>query len=146
MIVSSVDGRLRIRDDALRNPSTARALEKRLLALKGIVEVKINQRIGSLLVLYDEAVTGIKGIRDAVAGYLDVRRPIRDTVVRKRGKERSVIRRISKKVSNIGMLASLAFSVIAAILGAEGLHVASGALFLFFFAMHFSRHRELVFA
>ncbi len=58
MISSFIDGRVRIRCDALRNPEAAAAIEGTLRETPGVLSATANPRTGGLLVEYDpEAVT-----------------------------------------------------------------------------------------
>ena len=144
MIVSFIDGRLRIRDVSLKYPSTAENLRKVLLDIKGVSEVETNRRVGSLLVIYDKAVTGITKIVEAASAYLNIKERTKDIVQRKRTP--AVAKKlIVRRASNIGMILSLATSVIAAIVGVKGLHIAAGTAFLLFFVAHFAQHKEKVF-
>jgi len=146
MITSFIDGRLRIRDESLKNPSTAENLRKVLFEVKGVSAVEINRRVGSFLVIYDKAVTGIMKIVEAASAYLNMKEMINDAVQRKKKKTAVAKKRIVRRVSNIGMFLSLAASVIAAIVGGKFLHIAAGIAFLIFFATHFAQHKEKIFA
>lgn len=47
-------GRLRLRDTLFRGFDEQAPLREKLLALKGVLEVRINRRVGSLLVIFDK--------------------------------------------------------------------------------------------
>jgi hypothetical protein len=54
--VHHVPGRLRIRAKAFQcNPAKARSLERQLRAMEGVLEVRHNERNGSLTIAYDPA-------------------------------------------------------------------------------------------
>ena len=56
MLTSFIDGRLRLRHAALKNPDTLALLERTALGLEGVNSATGNPRTGSLLLTYDPAV------------------------------------------------------------------------------------------
>ncbi len=56
MLTSFIDGRLRLRHTALKNPDTLALLERTALGLEGVNSATGNPRTGSLLLTYDPAV------------------------------------------------------------------------------------------
>ncbi|MBZ0157820.1 MAG: hypothetical protein K8I29_16615 [Alphaproteobacteria bacterium] len=141
MVTSYVEGRVRVRDKALNRSSTITALKESLLKYKGIIKVTENRRVGSLLVIYDRAVTGIRKIMAIIAGYLNTSGTLNKVTasIKRSGKA-------FRRAINIGMLSALLASIVAAIVGSKGMHVIAGTGFLALFAMHFYRHKEMVFA
>lgn len=71
MVVSHIDGRLRIRDNAIKNPNVAFAVEDVLKGNEGVIEASVNQRVGSVLINYDLAITDIKKIMRMITPYLN---------------------------------------------------------------------------
>ncbi|KJR42499.1 membrane protein [Candidatus Magnetoovum chiemensis] len=54
-------------------------------------------------------------------------------------------RTVKRKLLNIAMLAALIISAISALVGASGLHIASGIIFLAFCITHIYKHNRLLF-
>lgn len=71
MVASFIDGRIRIRDEALILRSLACNIQDALLKNKGITRASVNPRAGSLLVNYDTAEMNREGIIGLIAGYLN---------------------------------------------------------------------------
>lgn len=143
MVASLIEGRARIRDERFREPSTADAARERLLVLRGIASVTVNRRVGSVLVLYDELLTGIEEIIEALAPFMEQKRSCRRRTEdgRKAAAKKRAGRRYSRKAVAAGMLVSLLATVTAAA-GSTGVHVAAGVLFLGLAAMHVAHHRQ----
>lgn len=142
MIVSLIDGRIRIRDIRLRGDIFSTALKERLLAQRGITEVLINCKVGSLLVFYNTAEVNTTEIINILSNYLD----IADNP--KTSRARSKIRKVSiskQRIIKIGMLSSLALNLIAAVLDAKALHITAGIIFLGFLGSHLIKRRRLIF-
>jgi hypothetical protein len=74
MVASSIDGRIRIRDEAFTNRSLSCGIQDALLKNKGITRASVNRRVGSLLVTYDAATMNGEEIVGVIAGYLDAGR------------------------------------------------------------------------
>ncbi len=56
MLASFIDGRVRLRHPALKNPASLALLERSALALEGVTEARGNPCTGSLLLTYNPAV------------------------------------------------------------------------------------------
>lgn len=157
VIASCIDGRLRVRDDLLRNTAAAEAVRRALLAVPGIREVSTNPRAGSLLVLFQQAQTTLGKITDLLNRYLLPEKSAptsfpRRSVPERRSHDRRTLptRRseialgIRRRAVNLGMLAMLLVSMAGAVLDAKSLHIISGVLFLGIFAIHlFDKRRSL---
>lgn len=140
MIVSFVEGRMRIRDECLKMPTIANAVEKTLMRIRGITEVAVNRRAGSILVLYDRSVLKIQQILNILADYLDINTFYRKT-------EQVVMNPvIRRRIAKIGMPLSLAISISAALLDLKALHVAFGVIFLGFLGLHLYLYKNIIFA
>ena len=157
VIASSIDGRVRFRDELFRNAEAAEAVKRDLLAVPGIREVSTNSRAGSLLVKYQQAQTTLRKIADFLGRYLLPERPAsasfparsaperrsreRRTLPSRRSASAPQIRRLAV---NLGMLASLSLSMAGAVLDAMSLHIVAGVFFLGTLAIHlFDKRRSL---
>lgn len=134
MVVSAIEGRIRIRDEALREGETASLVEQALLECAGVERASANPRTGSLLVAYDAATTSVAAMAGVAADLLS---PQAFQPGRGNGS------RVRLTAVHFGMLASLALNLLAALSGAEGLHVVAGLGFLAFLAAHLSRFATL---
>lgn len=156
VIASSIDGRVRIRDDLFRNAAAAEAVKRHLLAVPGIREVSTNSRAGSLLVKYQQAQTTLRKITDFLGRYLPERLapeglPARSIPERRSHDRRTLptrrepsLARLRRQAVNLGMLSSLLLSMAGAVLDAMSLHIVAGVLFLGILAIHlFEKRRSL---
>jgi len=157
VIASCIDGRLRIRDEVLRNASAAETVRRALLAVPGIREVSANPRAGSLLVLYHQAQTTLRKITDLLRRHLLPERsataslPERSASERRAHDRRTLPTRrselasgIRRRAVNLGMLAALLVSMAGAVLDAKTLHIVAGVFFLGVLAIHlFDKRRSL---
>lgn len=71
MIASFIDGRVRIRTAALRNPATLAMVENVIRAREGVRSVQSNPRTGSLLVEYDPEVIPRSALLEAAKALED---------------------------------------------------------------------------
>ncbi len=167
VVASLVAGRVRIRDNELKKAQQAQRVREELLGTPGVSSVEANPRVGSLLVLYDEALAALEKILKAVSEILDSEVDMGESAVPlhgeseggepargfwrrtlQRGKVTPVEPSILKRriLSNIGMLSSLLVSVVAALFDLKKLHILSGVLFLLLFGEHFYQRRARMFA
>lgn len=141
MIASFINGRIRIRDEKLKSIAAASHIEKKLSHLKGILNVSINRRAGSILIFYDKTVWRIEqalyALADYLADYLDIGRV---------GCKRRISCIADRKTVNLGMLVSLALSMFAAALDIAALHITAGIVFLGFLGLHLFRYKNMLFA
>lgn len=134
--VSSIPGRLRIRDHALRNTWLCRQLAARLSGTDGIVSLETNSRAGSIVILYDAQRTDAQAIEtavDAVIADLQAKQPARG------GK--STQKKLNR-VAKAGMIGSLAASMALAAAGNKRWHAATGVIFLGCLGVHLAVHRR----
>jgi hypothetical protein len=65
VIASFIDGRIRLRGAALKNPDNMAMLRSFIGAQQGILDLRANSRTGSLLVFYDPAVLSREALASA---------------------------------------------------------------------------------
>lgn len=73
-VVSSISGRIRLRDDRLKRKETALALESRLGSCAAVRSAAWNRRTGSMLIIYDAASVSHSAILGLLNPYLPVMR------------------------------------------------------------------------
>lgn len=164
VVASQLEGRVRIRDEGLKREPLASRVKEALLATPGVSGVEANTRVGSLLVLYSAALTAAEKILKTVSQLLgSAREPAGEAGQegaegaeapraawklplpwRTPHAERSVLKR--RVLNNIGMLAALTVSLVAAIFHLKKLHILTGVIFLALFGDHFYQRRARMFA
>lgn len=134
-IVSSLPGRIRLRDSSLRQPQRLARLRAELAVLEGVSSVRANAAAGSLVIVYAaefDAGRMEAAVAAAAAAAIGARHaPIRVRHARVR----------SNTNVNRGMLGSLAASLLALAVGKRW-HAVSGGVFLAFLALHLASHRR----
>lgn len=150
MIVSMIDGRMRIRHLRLKKRAFADEFKRHLSADKGLKEVLINLRVGSALLIYDASIISAERIIKRISKFLGI---TQETEIPKDRKINiNPIRKLSlskintRKAISIGLAASLTASLIALIFGSKVLHVAFGLVFLGFAAVHILKYKKLLLA
>lgn len=135
-IVSSISGRIRLRDAGLRDPLRLERLNRSVKSFKGVLTVEANRGAGSLVVHYDPAQIDhgqIEAQLEAMAGA-ELARPVPE----RRRITRVQVNRYAKR----GMLASLAVSLLLAATGQKRWHALSGAMFVACLMVHLAIHRR----
>lgn len=163
VVTSHFDGRIRIRDEGLKLESMAGEVKEAVLASEGVNSVEANPRVGSLLVLYDAAVTAVEKILKVISDLLGSGdQQTEETEPSTTGwRARSVagvaaVKRLSRSIPAIpprlkrnlvngGMLLSLFVSVLLGFIGLKKLHILTGIIFIALFGDHFYLHKERVF-
>ena len=147
VVASHFEGRLRVRDERLRNGQVAARVREELLDTPGVEGVEASARVGSILVLYAAGVTGADRILEVVSGTLgSVEGPVSADLGKMFPRVSLTIPpRLKRTVVNVGMLASLLLSIAAAIFDLKKLHILTGILFLAFFGDHLFERRQLIF-
>lgn len=134
-IVSTVSGRVRIRDARLKKVPVATLVEEILSACTAITGTETNCRVGSVLVRFDTDREDAAAIAKLVADALDVAAASALDGVRQcaRFPVRCLptnLPRLKRAAVNGGLSGSLLVSAAAAMLHLKSLHVVSGWLFL----------------
>jgi hypothetical protein len=139
MIASMTQGRLRLRSGALKVEEIAREARERLLDLKGVVEVQVNQRVGSLLVFYDKARIGAEALlrRAAELLHVDLER-LRAGVARA---DKALRTPQARRAVKAGMAGALILAVGALAVSGKA-HAGAGVLFLALGGVHMVQNRR----
>lgn len=135
-IVSSLPGRIRLRDAALKNPARSARLAAALAALPAVASVEANCTVGSLLIHYDAAQCASDAIERQVEAALDAELQLPRSALPPSTRVR--INRAAK----YGMLASLGSSLVLAALGNKRWHAATGLVFVACLGAHLTVHRR----
>ncbi|MBK1687591.1 HMA2 domain-containing protein [Rubrivivax gelatinosus] len=145
-IVSSVPGRLRLRDARLRRDALRDAVLARLDSLPALRTLRANAAAGSVVVEYDgtrvDEAAMCREVLDAVAPWLPAREAAPSPAPAAARPRRPGRRRQLARATNVGMLASLGSSLALAAAGAKAAHVATGSVFLGLLGVHLAMHRR----
>lgn len=138
-IVSSLPGRIRLRDPSLHQADRLDRLAAALAAMEGVLAVDGNARAGSLVLRYEAAGRDVEAMEAAVDAAADAEfarpRPHLKPSTRVR------VNRYAKR----GMLASLAASLALAAAGQKRWHALTGGAFVACLMVHLAvHHRHLV--
>jgi cation transport ATPase len=146
MITSYADGRARFRHDVLQRSAVTAKIEGELASLVGVTHFTVNQRVGSLLVTYDHLQVTIDDILAVLRKHIPSfsRRAADD---RRKGPRRERGFQLAKRrVLNIGLIVSLAGSLIALPLKAKTAHVQLGIVFTVLSLLHAIDKKRTLFA
>ena len=173
VVASLLEGRVRVRDEGLKKEPLVARVREALLELPGVSAVEANPRVGSLLVIYSAALTAAEKVLRTVSDLVGSGEEFREGAEPAQGREKtpfaekassaasrvrsrmlSLVGRAAlavpsgtkKRLVNIGMLASLALSLAAAIFGLKKLHILAGIVFVALFGDHFYQRKEQIFA
>ena len=135
-IVSSLPGRIRVRDRVLRNPMRLDQLEAALIKIEAVTSIQSNPGAGSVILYFDAAQTDTEVLEAAVDAAVDavLAAPL------PAGK-RSLNMRVNR-YAKAGMLGSLATSLALAATGQKRWHAVTGGLFVACLGVHLSVHRR----
>lgn len=137
-IVSSLPGRIRLRDPALRQADRLARLSAVLQALAGVQAVEGNVKAGSLVLRYEAAGADVDAMEAAVESAADAEFARPRPGLNLQPSTRVRINRYAKR----GMLISLAASLALAAAGRKRWHAATGGVFVAFLAAHLLVHRR----
>lgn len=143
--ISHVPGRLRVRDQLWRNAPQLTRLRQVLEQVSGVRMVETNPRTGSLLVLFDPALTDAK----TLLGLLGQSTPVsgsppsaQSESTPKPKRQRRSMRLQVNQAAKLGMIGSLGVSLGLAAAGAKKGHALAGGAFLAVLAAHLTVHRR----
>ena len=141
MIVSFIDGRVRLRSLTLRSEKVLEEMRGRLAVFAGVEKIETNARTGSVLVHYDPAAISRERLNMAVA-LLESRRPVPAS-----GPVRGslmpntlALRKIENRLLCGGALMALA----GAVSKVRPLHAAGGILFFLLAGRHLYVRRKVL--
>lgn len=137
MIVSAIDGRIRVIDPSLKNKRNADAVKENLQTMVQIRSVRVNRITGSLLVLHEPSAEINRTIRKTIKHQL---KTLKTGSIDKRftGK------RARKNVKMV-MLASIIGSMALLTAGSEKWHFRIGTVFLSFLLLHLYQNKKRIF-
>jgi len=139
MVVSATNGRVRVRHGALKGSSTAGEIRGKLLEMKGVLDVQINRRVGSLLVMYDKAKISLERILNKVAEVLHVDLAALKSRMSQANKALTGVK--GRRYVKRGMLGALGTAMVA-LVWTERYHVVAGGVFLGLLGLHLYQNKR----
>jgi hypothetical protein len=135
-IVSSLPGRIRVRDKRLRNQDRLDQLESELLKIEAIISLQANDGAGSVVVNFDPSGKDASTLEAKVEAMVDavLEAPLSH-------QKHSVKMRVNR-YAKVGMLGSLASSLALAATGQKRWHAITGSVFVACLGVHLSTHRK----
>ena len=151
MIASSIEGRVRIRDDRLKDPLMGEIIRKTLTARPDIKDVSVNRKAGSLLISYHTPMS-LGGLMDLLAPHMKEEKRAEGPGNPGDSPKIAVLRRVLPELNATrrrwvrrGMLGSLSISLLGAASDFKKLHVISGLGFVGILGIHLFDKRRLLF-
>ncbi|MBS3799450.1 MAG: hypothetical protein KGY40_00505 [Thioalkalivibrio sp.] len=135
MIVSSVNGRVRVRAQVLRSAGTAAAMVSQLSAVPGVIDARPNAGAGCIAVTFDPDVLEIEVLEKRIESLC------RSAERARRNPGRGITRHLNR-ATKYGMVASLATSLAYGYVGRKKPHIRFGTAFLVFAGAHMLRYRH----
>ena len=135
-VASSIPGRIRVRDTALRQPDRLARLHAMLQAVDGVHDVESKPATGSVIVHYNAAHFAPEAMETLVEQHVDAE------LARPRSKFPPSTRMRINRAAKAGMLGSLAVSLALAATGNKRWHAASGLVFVACLGVHLTVHRR----
>jgi copper chaperone CopZ len=138
-IVSSLPGRIRVRDKALRHQTRLDRLEAELRHMDGVTSVQVNAGAGSVVLCFDAARTGMAALETAVEAAVDASLSV---PLAKGQNGPSSLKRQANRYAKAGMLGSLATSLALAAAGRKRWHAVTGGVFVACLGVHLGVYRR----
>lgn len=138
-MTAAAQGRIRFRNEALKAAEFAYTVRDALLEVKGVLQVQVNKRIGSMLVLYDKTKISAENILNKIADALgvDMEKVNKGVQNMRKALTGPKGRRYVKR----GMFASLA-AALGIVCFSEKWHVAAGIVFVHLLAAHLYQNKR----
>jgi len=135
-IVSSLPGRIRVRDKRLRHQARLELLEVELWKLPAITELQANAGAGSVVINFDPEQVEPATLESQVDAAVD------KTLDAPLAKTKRPMRMRVNRYAKVGMLGSLATSLALAATGQKRGHAVAGGLFVACLGVHLTTHRK----
>ncbi|BCS88104.1 HMA2 domain-containing protein [Pseudodesulfovibrio sediminis] len=136
---AATQGRIRFRNEALKVTEFGFTLRDALLEVKGVVQVQVNKRIGSILILFDNTKISAEKVLSKIADALGV-----DLTKVKSGMNdvhKALTGMKGRRYVKRGMLASMA-TLLGIVYFSEKWHVAAGVAFVHLIALHLYQNKK----
>ena len=135
-IVSSLPGRIRVRDRVLRNRARLDQLEVALRRIEAVTSLQSNPGAGSVVLYFDVAQADAAALEEEVDAAVDA------ALAAPLPKNKRSLKMQVNRYAKVGMLGSLATSLALAATGQKKLHAVTGGLFVACLGVHLGVHRR----
>ncbi|SIN99023.1 HMA2 domain-containing protein [Halodesulfovibrio marinisediminis] len=143
MSTTTYHSRFRFRCESLKFDEKAKAVKEALTKTKGVVEVAVNKRVGSLLVIFDHAKIRAEQLFSTIASSLgmdpeqvkDKLRSVSQAINSKRGR-----RYVKRGLLGAGVITLSLLTI------SEDAHAFSGVIWLSLMATHIYQNRRTLFS
>lgn len=139
MIASFIEGRVRLRADALKDPEKLQMVENAVKSYDGVLSTRANPRTGSLLVEYDPRVIPTETLQ--VAAEALGKELNEQPAELKSG--RASLRLMDPKTEMLLLTGSMGFTLLGGVLSKQ-VHVAAGVLFALLCGKHMYNRRRFI--
>jgi copper chaperone CopZ len=136
---ATTEGRIRFRNEALKVAEFGYAIRDSLLEAKGVMQVQVNKRVGSILILFDKTKISAEKILNKIAEAIGV-----DMTKVKAGvnnMNKALTGRKGRRYVKRGLMATIT-TAIGVVYFSEKLHVVAGIGFLTLLAMHVYQNKR----
>ena len=144
-ITSFIDGRVRLRHPALKNPEAADMVAGFVSGMEGVTEAKVNPVTGSLLIFYDAEKLSRETLLEMAqqgAAFLPEEEPCRDGKSLTGCCARMLLGRRATRFVDRAMFVSLVASLVGAFTGMGAVHRVTGVVFAAASLQHMAAHRK----
>lgn len=135
MIISTSEGRLRIKTNRLKNQRIAQQIKGKVAQLHGVQQVRANPGAASLIILFDQNSQDLTTLEEQVITLCS------PPAKRKSRPQRTVSRRLNQ-ASKAGMVATLTASLVYGYLGKKKPHIYYGSAFVGLAGLHMLKHSK----
>lgn len=139
MIVSTVDGRLRVRANRLKSKKISGAIKERIETLPGVTGVRANPGAASLVVHFHAEQVDTDLLEEEI---VKICTPSRNG---QKGAAQSQLSRRLNQANKIGMTGTLAASLAYGYLGKKKLHIQYGTAFVALAGLHMLKYSRTLF-
>ena len=139
MNAAAAQGRIRFRNEALKVAEFAYTIRDSLLEVKGVVQVQVNKRIGSILILFDKSKVSADKILNQIAETLGVDMTKVKTGVK--DMQKALTSRKGRKYVKRGLMATIA-AALGIVYFSEKWHVVAGVTFIHLLALHLYQNKR----
>lgn len=135
MIVSTCEGRLRVKASRLKSKKVSESIKRKVEALTGVHGVRTNPAAASIVVSFDRAQVDAEQLENDV---FDICSP--PAKPKSSGKVR-ISRRVNQ-ASKVGMMATLSASLVYGFMGKKKPHIYYGSAFVALAGVHMLKHSK----
>lgn len=136
---AAAQGRIRFRNDALKAAEFGYAIRDSLLELKGVVQVQVNKRIGSILILFDKTKVSGEKILTKVADALGV--DMAKVKANVSTMQKALTGKKGRTYVKRGMLTTMG-ALLGVVCFSEKWHVVAGVAFVHLLALHLYQNKR----